>query len=122
MINEDPLSYKKLEGRCCFGTTSFFASHRWHVAWESNEDLINTIICSYHIPFYCKNVGLIQDEIVIDGAYGFSGCDLIDEDDTLFVGIDAHAEITRSLTNGEMVSIILYCYHPFSLTLSISPS
>lgn len=102
-MNSDPLSYKKLEGRCCFGTTEFFTLHRWHISWESNEDLINTIVCSFHIPFYCKNVGLIHGEIVLDGAYGFSGTDLLHDDDTLFVGIDPHAEITRSLTVSEMV-------------------
>lgn len=102
MINEDPLSYKKLTGRCCFGTTSFFAHHRWHISWNSNEDLIECIIASYHIPFYCKYVRKLHGEIVLDGAYGFSGVDLVHEDDTLFVGIDPHAEITRELTNSEM--------------------
>jgi hypothetical protein len=40
MLAEDPLAYKKLEGKCCFGTTSFFSKHRWHLSWESNEDLL----------------------------------------------------------------------------------
>jgi len=56
MIEEDPLSYKRLEGRCCFGTTEFFARHRWHLSWESNEDLLECIKGSLHIPFYCHRI------------------------------------------------------------------
>jgi hypothetical protein len=40
MLADDPTAYKKLEGRCCFGTTSFFSRHRWHLSFESNDDLI----------------------------------------------------------------------------------
>ena len=40
MLADDPLAYKKLEGRCCFGTTSFFSRHRWHLSFESNSDLL----------------------------------------------------------------------------------
>eukprot|EP00601_Ochromonadales_sp_CCMP2298_P011376 CAMPEP_0173267174 /NCGR_PEP_ID=MMETSP1142-20121109/29618_1 /TAXON_ID=483371 /ORGANISM="non described non described, Strain CCMP2298" /LENGTH=152 /DNA_ID=CAMNT_0014203263 /DNA_START=174 /DNA_END=628 /DNA_ORIENTATION=- len=67
---ENPNAYKQLEGRCCFGTTAFFAQHRWHVSWESNEDLLKL-----NLP------------------HG---------DQTLYVGIDPFAEITRTLTNTEM--------------------
>ena len=43
MFIDDPTAYKKLEGRCCFGTTSFFSRHRWHLSWENNDDLLGTI-------------------------------------------------------------------------------
>jgi patatin-like phospholipase/acyl hydrolase len=72
----DPLSYKKLEGKCCFGTTSFFSRHRWHVSWDDNEDLIDCIKASFHIPFYCKRISSLRDIEVLDGAYGFAGSDL----------------------------------------------
>ena len=98
----DPLAYKKLEGRCCFGTTAYFSKHRWHVSWESNEDLIACIQASYNIPIYCKRSLGIKDIIVVDGAYGFAGSDLPHGDQTLYVGIDPHAEITRTLTYSEM--------------------
>ena len=52
----DPLAFKTLEGRCCFGTTEFFSKHRWHISWEDNADLIKTVQGSYHIPFYCRYV------------------------------------------------------------------
>mmetsp|Transcript_4622 Transcript_4622/g.7554 ORF Transcript_4622/g.7554 Transcript_4622/m.7554 type:complete len:291 (+) Transcript_4622:180-1052(+) len=99
---QDPLAYKKLEGRCCFGTTAFFSKHRWHVSWESNEDLIACVQGSYHIPLYCKKAQGIKGVAVLDGAYGFSGENLPHGDATLYVGIDPHAEITRTLTNPEM--------------------
>mmetsp|Transcript_26682 Transcript_26682/g.57532 ORF Transcript_26682/g.57532 Transcript_26682/m.57532 type:complete len:256 (+) Transcript_26682:335-1102(+) len=99
---ENPNAYKQLEGRCCFGTTAFFAQHRWHVSWESNEDLLKCMQGSYHIPLYCKkNVGIKGVEVV-DGAYGFRGENLPHGDQTLYVGIDPFAEITRTLTNTEM--------------------
>lgn len=102
LILKDPLVYKKIEGRCCFGTTAFFSKHRWHVSWESNDDLLECLRASYHIPLYCKFSGGIKGVECVDGAYGFAGHDLPHGDQTLYVGIDPHAEITRSLTNNEM--------------------
>jgi hypothetical protein len=98
----DPSAYKKIEGRCCFGTTAFFSRHRWHVSWESNEDLQACVQASYHIPLYCKWTGGIKGVECVDGAYGFAGVHLPHGDDTLYVGIDPHAEITRHLTHNEM--------------------
>jgi hypothetical protein len=98
----DPNSYKEIVGRCCFGTTAFFSKHRWHIGWESNEDLIANILSSCHIPFYCKHNAGIKGIPVIDGAYGFAGLDLPHGDKTLFIGIDPHAEITRLFTIPEM--------------------
>jgi hypothetical protein len=99
---DNPMAYKLIEGRCCFGTTAFFSNHRWHIGWEDNEDLIATIMSSCHIPFYCKRNDGIRGVSIIDGAYGFGGLDLPHGDRTLFVGIDPHAEITRLFTNNEM--------------------
>ena len=39
---------------------------------------------------------------MLDGAYGIAGHDLPHHDETLFVGIDPHAEITRSFTFRQM--------------------
>jgi hypothetical protein len=102
ILLDDPLAYKKLEGRCCFGTTEFFAKHRWHVSFVDNEDLISCVQASYHIPFYCQLNKGIKGVHVVDGAYGFSGVNLPHGDDTLYVGIDPHAEITRTFTYPQM--------------------
>jgi len=102
MLKDDDNAYKAIEGRVCIGTTAWYDKHRWHVSWESNEDLINCCKGSYHVPFYCKRNPTIKGMHVIDGAYGFGGVDLMHGDDTLYVGIDPHAEITRSFTYPEM--------------------
>jgi len=99
---EGPQAYKKLEGRMCFGTTEFFDRHRWHTSWESNEDFLTCLQGTSHIPFYCMRNKPIKGIEVVDGAYGFAGRDLLDGDDTLYVGIDPHAEITRHFSNSEM--------------------
>ncbi len=102
VLTRDPLTYKKLEGRCCFGTTEFFSKHRWHVSFTDNEDLISCVKSSFHIPFYCQHNRGVKGVHVVDGAYGFSGLDLPHGDATLYVGIDPHAEITRTFTYAQM--------------------
>lgn len=103
LLYEKPLAFKLLEGRCCFGTTLFFSKHRWHISWMDNEDLVETACGSCHIPFYCqRNLG-IKEALIVDGAYGFAGKDLPHGDNTLYVGIDPNAEITRSFTYSQMM-------------------
>lgn len=99
---DDPLAFKKIEGKCWFGTTRYYDKHAWHMSWETNEDLIRCVQGSYHIPFYCHRNTPIKGVEVVDGAYGFSGDDLLHGDNTLYIGIDPHAEITRDFTNAEM--------------------
>lgn len=101
----DPLAHKKLEGKCCIGSTAFFSRHRWHVSWDSLEDLVECATASIHIPFYCRRMKSFRGDQVVDGAYGFAGIDLTHGDETLYVGIDPHAEITRTYTYAEMVRI-----------------
>lgn len=102
-----PFAFKMLEGRLCLGTTYFFANHRWHVAWLDNEDLVACVKRSCHIPFYCQRDGGLRGDLIVDGAYGFSGKDLPHGDSTLYVGIDPHAEITRTLENNQMMFPVL---------------
>eukprot|EP00597_Dinobryon_sp_UTEXLB2267_P002566 CAMPEP_0170063068 /NCGR_PEP_ID=MMETSP0019_2-20121128/4074_1 /TAXON_ID=98059 /ORGANISM="Dinobryon sp., Strain UTEXLB2267" /LENGTH=215 /DNA_ID=CAMNT_0010269405 /DNA_START=166 /DNA_END=809 /DNA_ORIENTATION=- len=102
-INDNPDTYKILEGRCCFGTTAFFSHHRWHMNWADNDDLIKCILGSYNIPVYCGKADAIYGFEVVDGAYGVAGKDFPHGDDTLFVGIDPLAEIGRSLTYRQMI-------------------
>lgn len=103
LILADPTAYKQLEGKCCFGTTEFFSKHRWHVSWADNDDLLDCIQASYHIPFYCQRNKGIKNIHVVDGAYGFAGPNLPHGDETLYVGIDPHAEITRTYTYPQMM-------------------
>eukprot|EP01033_Poteriospumella_lacustris_P009843 gene9843-7046_t len=102
-----PLDFKRLEGRLCLGATYFFSRHRWHVSWVDNEDLVACVRRSCHIPFYCQRDDGLRGELVVDGAYGFSGTDLPHGDATLYVGIDPHAEITRTLENRQMMAPVV---------------
>jgi hypothetical protein len=58
---------------------------------------------SFHIPFYCARNNSVKSVYVLDGAYSFAGIDLPHGDSTLFIGVDPHAEITRTFTTSEMV-------------------
>lgn len=106
MIADNENAYKELEGKMFIGTTAFFSRHRWHLSWESNEDMINCIKGSFNIPIYCLRSGILKGYEVLDGAYSFAGEDLPHGDATLFIGIDPHAEVTRHFTNNQMVQII----------------
>ena len=103
ILLEDPLAYKQIEGKCVLGTTAYFSKHRWHLSWGDNKDLLTCIKGSCHIPLYCGYGDRVMGVEVVDGAYAFSGEHLPHGDDTLYVGIDPHAEITREFTNTEMV-------------------
>lgn len=50
-VYRDP--HLKIQGRCLLGTTSFPCTHKWHDRWNDEDDLIETIKGSFHIPFYC---------------------------------------------------------------------
>jgi hypothetical protein len=101
LINKN--DYQKFNhGNFTCGTTAFYDKHYWHMNWSSNEDLINTIKGCYHIPFYCHSIEPVYGVNCVDGAYGISGQDFLNGDYTLFIGIDPHAEITRTFTNAEM--------------------
>ena len=64
--------------------------------------MIYTFRGSCHLPFYCNPNKKLGDFHVVDGAYSFAGTDLPHGDDTLYIGIDPHAEVTRLFTTSEM--------------------
>ncbi len=103
LMYDNPMAFKLLEGRCCFGTTQFFSKHNWHISWMDNEDLVETACGSCHIPFYCQRNFGIKEALIVDGAYGFAGKDLPHGNNTLYVGIDPNAEITRGFTYSQMM-------------------
>lgn len=98
-----PDAHFHVENRCHFGTTEFPFTHRWHSTWENNEDMLKHMKCSYHIPFYCARIGSLKGVHVVDGAYSVAGHDLVHGNETLFIGIDPHADVTMELTNNQML-------------------
>ena len=103
VLLSNPNTHKELEGRFGLATTTFPFNHRWHWTWKSNADLAECVLGSLHIPLYCESCEPINGSAVIDGAYSFSGEDLLHGDETLYVGIDPHAEIGCSLENNKML-------------------
>lgn len=86
LLSRDINAYQKLEGRFSTATTGFPFEHTRHRKWTSNSDLINCVLGSLHIPFYCSRIKPIRGVNVIDGAYSFCGHHLVHGDETLFIG------------------------------------
>ena len=101
---KDPEAYKKIEGKFSTATTEFPFKHRRYWSWNSNDDLSNCMHGSLHVPMYTSyNKRRFNGKTVVDGAYSMAGSDLPHGDDTLFVGIDPHADVTRELTYYQMI-------------------
>ena len=75
----------------------------WHWSWDSHEDLVDCIHGSMSFPLYCEELRFVNGAVVVDGAYSFAGTDLPEGDNTLFIGIDPNAEITRTFTQRQML-------------------
>lgn len=75
----------------------------WHWSWESTEDLVNCMHGSMSFPLYCEEMRFVNGGVVLDGAYSMAGTDFPEGDNTLFIGIDPNAEITRTFTNRQML-------------------
>ncbi|CAN0349626.1 unnamed protein product, partial [Ectocarpus fasciculatus] len=71
LLGNDETAYKRIENRCFIGTTSFFAKHSWTTVFDSNEDLISTMLHSCRIPLYFRR-NQILDMCRVDGAYSLS--------------------------------------------------
>lgn len=107
LLAGDENAYKKLHGRFSTATTAFPFTHTRHGKWTSNKDLIDCILGSLHVPFYCSRIRPVRGANVIDGAYSFCGHHLIDGDKTLFIGKTAVFSYHALYTLQEFVSNLL---------------
>ena len=114
LLAGDENAYKKLHGRFSTATTAFPFTHTRHGKWTSNKDLIDCILGSLHVPFYCSRIRPVRGANVIDGAYSFCGHHLIDGDKTLFIGKMAVFSYHTLYTLQEFVSNLLRREHTFS--------
>ena len=64
--------YKKLDGRFFVYITRFPFKCVAISSFKSNEDVRNAMHQSMHIPGYCTTETLVQNQIAIDGGFGFS--------------------------------------------------
>jgi hypothetical protein len=102
-ILKDRLEHKDLIGKFGLGTTEFPAKHVWHWSWQSMEELLDCIHGSAKMPIYCEEPRFVKGKAVVDGAYGLAGSDLPHGDETLFIAIDPYGDVTRTLTNSQML-------------------
>ena len=106
VLKQYPEAYKTLEGRCAIGVTELFGKHRWHMSFQSNDDIANLIQGSSHVPLFCcrhyTKSGAIQEEVV-DGAFGIDGKDYPHGNETLLIGFDPIADIRGVATIQEMM-------------------
>jgi hypothetical protein len=102
MIGDDDLAYSRVSNRCFIGTTLFFCRHVWKSTFQTNEDLISTLLQSCRIPMYCSHLHSSYSyssylHVNVDGAYSLTESNFPDVDNTLFIRVDdSIADITCS--------------------------
>jgi hypothetical protein len=57
----------KLAKQCFIGVTGFFSQHFWVSEWEDNEDLINCLKASLHVPLLTSPARPVRNLHVVDG-------------------------------------------------------
>ena len=106
--------YKKLNGKLFVGVTSFYGELVLISNWNSNQELIDTLHASSHIPYYCGNyINKIRDKKYIDGGYSFKDYSFL-PDKTLKIGVwnkdiyDIKLTPTLSFTNSRKPNLHYY--------------
>eukprot|EP01041_Mallomonas_annulata_P011940 gene11940-25020_t len=92
----DANAYLQLENRFAVGVTRFPFHHTWYKSWTSNQQLLDCLHGSMHIPVYYEYRRPVDGQVVIDGAFSMSGEHFIDGNDTLYIGIHPYADIGPS--------------------------
>lgn len=62
--------YKKVNGKLFIGLNNFYKKFYVKNKWSCNQDLIECMHASFHIPYYCTYKKKIDNKIAIDGAIG----------------------------------------------------
>lgn len=71
-VNDNyPNAYKLCSGRFYVGVTNLKSGFEWKSIFKSNLDLFNTLLCSFNVPYLCNYEAKIDNEICIDGGFGF---------------------------------------------------
>ena len=61
--------YKQLNGELFIGITRFFKRHELISRWNSQQELIDTMHASFHIPLYCSYIAKVNGQFAIDGVF-----------------------------------------------------
>ena len=72
VINEDDI-YKKLENnKFSLGVSNYWHKHKIYKSWKNNENLKKTLQASFHVPFYCKYQGILDNCFTYDGGFSMN--------------------------------------------------
>jgi len=82
ILSEHPNIYKNTNLYIGVTTPNGFI---WKNTFESHVELVNTLLCSYHIPFLCSYDAKCEQQNAIDGGLGISLLKDLPED-TLTIG------------------------------------
>lgn len=102
LMLDDENAFEKVQNRLSIGVTEFPLKHVRYSQYKSNEELRRLAHASMYLPLYCEPVGLVNGRWVVDGGFSFTGGHLSHGNETLFVGIDAAAEISGAMSLKEM--------------------
>ena len=67
-----PNAYKLCSCRLNIGITKITTGFEWKSNFKSNLDLFNTLLSSSNVPYLCNYEAMIDNEICIDGGFGFN--------------------------------------------------
>lgn len=72
IVQRTPDAYERvMRFKIHIGITSELTGFQWISRFESNHDLINVCLCSFHIPGICTYDARYKGEYVVDGGIGY---------------------------------------------------
>jgi len=101
IIDDYPDAYKILTDKLYIGITTIDENNKTYFVWkhtfDSNLDLCNALLCGFHIPFLCNYDSKINNNLAIDGMYGFNENIYLSKDILKF-GITSHCKENYCIT------------------------
>ena len=95
-ILSNPDDYKKVNNKLHIGITTYPNKHLVVNNWNSNQELINDLHCSFHIPFYCTYNAKKDNKNVLDGALSVNLGDF--PRNSILIGMNERHDIYSNLT------------------------
>lgn len=72
IVQRTPDAYQRaMDFKTHIGITTERSGFQWISRFESNEDLINVCLCSFHIPGLCTYDARYKGELAVDGGIGY---------------------------------------------------
>jgi hypothetical protein len=72
IVHRTPDAYQRvMRFNTHIGITTERSGFQWISRFESNEDLMNVLLCSFHIPGLCTYDARYKGEMAVDGGFGY---------------------------------------------------